>query len=442
MADDLGYADIGAFGSELISTPNIDRLAQEGARYTQFYAGGPVCAPSRDVLMTGRHMGHATFRSNTPKIGGEEEAFGDGTRRIFLPGNETTIAAILRDAGYVTGITGKWGIGEPDSGATPTEMGFDAWLGYLNQNHANYYYPDYLWSNDTRLTITENEGAYDYHFLSSFALDLIDSHDAREPEYDTRIYSNDLMRDFSLEFIREHRDSPFFLYMAVTIPHKLMEVPSLGEYADKDWPRDAKIYAAMVTRLDGYVGDIVDELERQDIAGNTLVIFTSDNGPVADDTSTFLGSAGSLRGAKGTLYEGGLRVPLVLKWPGVVPAGSVNSTPWMFVDIFPTFAELAGASHDGDLDGISMLPSILGQRQDVPDRLLYWEFPRTRLWQAGRLGGWKAVREGMDQPVELYDLETDPGEAVNVADSHPHIVSRISRLLTEAHRPSPYWPQK
>ncbi len=445
MADDMGYADVGAFGSEMINTPNIDQLARQGTLYTQFYAGASVCAPSREVLMTGLHTGHTVFRSNTPKVGGKTEAFGEGTRRISLTGEETTIAAVLKEAGYTTGITGKWGIAEPNSEATPMKMGFDEWLGYLNQNHANYYYPDYLWRNNARMAIPENTHAYSYDILADlapdFVLDLVDEYWAAPRTEDKRIYSNDLMRDFALDFIRDNHASPFFLYFAATIPHKLMEVPSLGEYSEKDWPRDAKNYAAMVSRLDGYVGEIVEELDRLGIAENTLIIFTSDNGPVENEVSTFFHSAGRLRGTKGTLYEGGLKVPMIIKWPNAVPAGAVSNVPWMFVDVFPSLVEMAGAAYSGQLDGLSLLPTILGQDQDLSDRFLYWEFPRKRLWQAGRLGKWKGVREGTDQPLELYNLEKDPNETTNVADSHPGIVKEIEKRLSEEHVPSPYWPQ-
>lgn len=416
MADDLGYGDPGCFGGKMIRTPHIDQLAREGTRYTQFYAGSPVCAPARCVLMTGLHSGHALIRNNSPQVGGRLEPFGEGGMRLSLTGNETTVASALKATGYATGISGKWGIGEPDSEAQPNQMGFDEWLGYLNQNHAPYYYTDFLWRNTEKLVIPENQNGQ------------------RE------VYSNDLMRDFALKFIRDKQDESFFLYLPFTIPHALMEVPSLGQYAHEDWPEDAKIYAAMVSRLDSYVGEIVDELEKLGLTDNTVVFFTSDNGPVNNDRTVLFDSAAGKRGTKGTVYEGGLAVPLVVKWPGVVAAGATNDIPWMFVDVFPTFVEMAGGSYSGKLDGVSLLPTIRGEKQDLSKRFLYWEFPRDRLWQAGRLGKWKGIRNGMDQPLELYDLEKDPYESNDLSTSHPDIVKDIERRLTEEHVPSPHWP--
>ena len=416
MADDLGYADLGSFGSTKINTPNIDRLAKEGTRFTQFYSGSPVCASARCVLMTGLHTGHALIRSNSPKVGGQLEVFGEGAMRLSLTGREATVASVLQNAGYATGVSGKWGIGEPNSQAQPTQMGFDEWLGYLNQNHAPYYYTDFLWRNMERQIIPENKDG------------------KRE------VYSNDLMRDFAIGFIQDNKDRPFFLYLPFSIPHSLMEVPSLGEYADKDWPEDAKIYAAMISRLDSYVGQLVAELDRLGIADNTAVFFTSDNGPVGNDRTVFFDSAGGSRGTKGTVYEGGLRVPLIVKWPGIVAEGASNDTPWMFADVFPTLVDMAGESYIGDLDGVSLLPTVRGEKQDLSDHFLYWEFPRTRLSQAGRLGNWKGVRHGLDQPLELYNLQNDPFETNDVSKINPSVVADFEKRFSDEHVPSPHWP--
>ena len=415
MADDLGYGDLGCFGGEMIQTPNVDQLAREGTRFTQFYAGSPVCAPARCVLMTGLHTGHARIRGNGPQVGGELEQFGEGARRLSLIGDEPTVASVLKEAGYATGAAGKWGIGEPTSVGTPTHMGFDEWLGYLNQNHASYYYTDFLWRNREKMTIPENRNGK------------------------RQVYSNDLMRDFALEFIQDHAEEPFFLYLPFTIPHALMEVPSLGAYAGKDWPEEAKIYAAMVSRLDGYVGEIVDEVERLGLTEKTLVFFTSDNGAVNNARTVFLNSNAGMRGRKSTVYEGGLKVPLVVKWPGAVEAGGTDDTVWMFQDVFPTLADLSGAPLPDNLDGVSLMPTIRGEPQDLSDRMLYWEFPRQRLWQAGRLGNWKAVRYGMDGPLELYDLSADPKESRNVAGNFPDVVSDFEKRLRAEHIPSPHW---
>lgn len=418
MADDLGYGDLGCFGGDKILTPHIDRLAEQGTRFTQFYAGSPVCAPSRCVLMTGLHTGHARIRGNSPKAGGELEQFGEGSRRLSLIGDEPTVASVLKEAGYATAAAGKWGIGEPNSAGTPTKMGFDEWLGYLNQNHASYYYTDFLWKNREKMAIPENQ-------------------DGKR-----QVYSNDLMRDFALEFMRRNSEGPFFLYLPFTIPHALMEVPSLGPYGERDWPESVRIYAAMVSRLDGYVGEIMEELERLDIAGNTLVMFTSDNGAVNNDRTVFLDSAAGKRGRKGTVYEGGLNVPLIVSWPGEVEAGATDDTVWMFADIMPTFAELTGAPLPMNLDGVSLAPTLRGEHQDLSKRFLYWEFPRKRLWQAGRLGRWKAVRYGLDGSLELYDLEADPGESSDVSGQYPKIVKAFEKRFRSEHVPSPHWPDE
>jgi len=419
MADDLGYADVGCFGSTKIKTPNIDRLAGEGMRFTQAYAGAPVCAPARCVLMTGLHTGHARIRNNNPTVGGKLEKFANGAEggiRLSIEASDTTVAETLKADGYATGIAGKWGIGEPGSDGTPTKHGFDEWLGYLNQNHAPYYYTDYLDENEGRREIPENRNG------------------ARA------VYSNDLFDDFSSSFIERHRKEPFFLYLPYTIPHNRMEVPDLGAYAEEDWPDDAKIYAAMVTRLDGYVGRLMADLDRFGLAENTLVIFTSDNGPLKGNRSEVLNSAGGLRGFKSTLYEGGLRVPMIARWPGHVPAGKTSAEPWMFADVFPTFAAVAGVTPPDGLDGRNVLPVLTGQVATLGERTLYWEFPRDRLHQAVRLGRWKALRVGIDGPIELFDLATDPVESRDLAREHPEKVAALTQILDSSHTPSPHWP--
>lgn len=419
MADDLGYGDLGCYGSTAIATPHLDRLATEGTRFTQCYAGSPVCAPSRCVLMTGRHAGHARIRDNSPMVGGKLEKFADGREggiRMSLETEDRTVAQLLQSAGYATGIAGKWGLAEPGSAGIPNRKGFAEWLGYLNQNHAPYYYTDYLDENEGVRRIPENAGGR------------------------AAVYSNDLFADFAVDFVRRHRTGPFFLYLPFTIPHARMEVPALGAYAARDWPDDAKTYAAMVSRLDGYVGRLLAELDRLDLTRHTAVFFTSDNGPVRADRTQLLGSAGKLRGFKATLYEGGIRVPMIVRWPGRVPAGRTSDEPWMFADVFPTCAEIAGATVPSGLDGRSVLPVLTGGRETLGERALYWEFPRERLQQAVRLGRWKGVRYGLDQPLELYDLAADPAETTNVAARQPEVVGAIRREMNSSHHPSPHWP--
>lgn len=416
MADDLGYGDPGSYGGTRILTPNIDRLAREGTRFTEVYSGAPVCAPARCVLMTGLHTGHCRIRDNGPQVGGVIEAFGEGGNRLSLTGEERTVAKALQAAGYRTGATGKWGLSEPETAGTPNRMGFDDWLGYLNQNHAAYYYTDFLWENEEKRTIPGNDGV------------------------NGSVYSNDLFRDFAVDFIRENRERPFFLYLPVTIPHNRMEVPSLGAYADESWPEAYKIYAAMVSRLDGYVGEVLDELDQLGLASDTLIFFTSDNGPLSNERTDFLDSAAGLRGRKGELYEGGLRVPMIVRWPDVVPEGKVSDGPWMFVDVFPTLLAVAGLDAPTGLDGVSVLSLLRGDPQDLQDRILYWEYPRDRLWQAARMGSWKAVRFGMDQPLELYNLANDRTESDDLADRHPEVVTTLAEFLDRNHTPSPHWP--
>lgn len=420
LADDLGYGDLGCYGSAAITTPHLDRLAREGTRFTDAYAGAPVCAPSRAVLMSGLHGGHTRIRDNSPRIGGTPEVFAGGTEggvRLSLTASDRTVAEWLRTAGYATGITGKWGLAEPGTAGTPTRRGFDEWLGYLNQNHAAYYYTDHLDENDGIRELPENR------------------HGRRG------LYSNDLMADFAMSFVQRHHEKPFFLYLAFTLPHNRMEVPELGAYAARtEWPEDARTYAAMVTRLDSYVGRLLAELKRLGLDESTVVFFASDNGPVSAPRSELLRSAGVWRGRKGSLYEGGLRVPMIVRWPGRVPAGRVSPEPWSFADVAPTLLELAGRPTPAGLDGRSVVPVLTGTVASLGERPLYWESPRDRLAQAARLGRWKAMRTGLDGAIELYDLVADPTESTDVAARHPDTVASLRTILDSSHVPSPHWP--
>lgn len=420
MADDLGYADLGCYGQENIRTPNLDRLAAEGMRFTHFYAGAAVCAPSRCVLMTGLHTGHARIRGNGPRVGGEVEYFGEGSRRLSLTDEDRTVAEALRSAGYVTGAIGKWGLGEPGTAGTPNRRGFDEWFGYLNQNHAPYYYTDYLWRNERKQDIPENKGG------------------RRER------YSHDLLTDEAVSFVRRHRGRPFFLYLPFTIPHRRFEVPSLGDYAGRPWPEAAKIYAAMVTRLDADVGRVLAAVEEAGLARTTLVFFTSDNGAEKKEFGNVFGSTGLFRGFKGSLYEGGLRVPMIVRWPGMVQAGRVSEATAWFADIFPTLLAVAGHGLTAQrLDGRSILPTLRGEQQpELSSRALYWEDPGRQLGQAGRRGRWKAVRAHPRAALELYDLEAEPAEARNVAANHPGVAAEFTRLFRAEHVESPHWPDE
>jgi arylsulfatase A-like enzyme len=417
LADDLGGFDLGCYGQKKIKTPNIDKLAHEGMLFTQCYAGATVCAPSRSCLMTGQHTGHTTVRSNSStRTGG----------RVSLNSDDMTIPAMLkgpewRDAydesrAYVTGMFGKWGLGEPGSTGLPNDHGFDEFFGFLNQQHAHSHYPEYLWRNRVKEPLKGN----------------LDGQ--------RREYACDLFTREALYFIDRHRYEPFFLYVPYTVPHQRVEVPSLEPYTKENWPEREKTYAAMVTRLDTYVGRIMDKLKETGLDENTLVLFGSDNG----FTYTFptFDSTGGLRGKKGELYDGGLRVPMIARWPGKIKADSRSDQVWAFWDIMPTLAELTGVrSSLNQSDGISIIPTLFGKPQKERERTLYWESPgQRRLEQAVRMGNWKGIRHGIKEPLELYDLATDPGEAKDVAVAHPDVVQRIEAYLRTARTDSPHYP--
>jgi len=409
IADDLGYGDLGCYGQKHIKTPNIDRLAIEGTRFTQCYTGSSVCAPSRNVLMTGQHTGHTRVRGNKGKVGGIGPQ-----RRVPLESEDVTVAEVLKQAGYATGITGKWGLGEPDSTGIPNRQGFDEWFGYLNQDNAANYYPPYLWHNEKKLILEGNKNGQ------------------------KKQYSHDLFADFALNFIRRHKDKPFFLYLPFTIPHAEYEIPSTEPYTDKPWPDNAKVHAAMITRMDADVGRIMALLKDLTVDGQTLVFFCSDNGAVNRWEGIF-DSSGPLRGRKSDLYEGGIRTPMIVRWPGKVPAGKTSDAVWYFADVLPTLAELAGVKPPDNIDGISVLPTLLGKKQDTDDRFLYWEF-FGNLRQAVRWRNYKAVRLAADRPLELYDLAKDGAETNDIAAQCPDVMARIEDYLKTARTDSPNWP--
>jgi len=417
MADDLGYADLGCYGQKKIKTPNIDRLAAEGMRFTQCYAGSTVCAPSRSVLMTGQHTGHTRVRGNFGKAGGVlVTGSGSPQRRIPLDPEDVTVAEILKQAGYTTGITGKWGLGEPDSTGLPSRQGFDEWFGYLNQRAAHSYYPPYLWHNEEKVILEGNQ------------------------QGQKKQYSHNLVTDFALKFIHRRSDKPFFLYLPFTIPHAKYEIPSTDPYTDKLWPKDAKVHAAMITLMDRDIGSIMALLKQLKIDDNTIVFFCSDNGAAQRWEGTF-DSSGSLRGKKTTMYEGGLRTPMIVRFPAKIGAGILNTTAvWYFADVLPTLADIAGVKPPPGIDGISVLPTLLGKKQNTADRFLYWEFPSGGFKQAVRWRNYKAVRLAPNKPLELYDLQKDVSEKNNIAEKHPDVVAKIGAYLKTARTDSPNWP--
>ncbi len=418
MADDLGYGDLGCYGQKLIQTPSVDRMAVEGMRFTQCYAGACVCAPSRSVLMTGQHTGHTRVRDNKCMVGGvKDEVTGGGCRLPLLP-EDVTVAEVLKQVGYSTGITGKWGLGDPGTTGIPTRQGFDEWFGYLNQNHANEYYTDYLWRNQEKVVLEGNLNGKRSQ------------------------YTHDLFTDIALDFIRRHREEPFFLYVAYTIPHFNMEVPSTESYTDKPWPEKAKIFAAMITRMDRDVGRVLDLLKELGIDDSTVVFFCSDNGSAGSGGAMF-NSSGPLKGGKGGFHEGGIRTPMVVRWPGNVPSGVVSEAPWYYADVMPTLAELAGTEAPPNIDGISVVPALLtGKQRNLSERFMYWESPPPRLQQVVRWRNWKARRGRPGQKLELYNLANDLREEHNIAERHPDVVAVFEEYLKTARTDSPNWPME
>jgi arylsulfatase A-like enzyme len=363
--------------------------------------------------MTGQHTGHTRIRGNFAEQGGVVVLDnGPPQRRAYLRKEDTTVAEVLKGAGYATGITGKWGIAEDGTPGTPNKKGFDEWFGYLNQRRAHTYYPPFLWRNEEKLVLEGNQGG------------------CREQ------YSHDMFAEFALDFISEHANEPFFLYLPFTIPHAAFEIPDLGEYADKPWSEKEKAYGAMVSRLDRDVGRIMDLLRKEGLDGNTIIFFCSDNGSGSNWDGIF-DSLGPFRGHKGDLYEGGIRVPMIVRWPGHIPVG-VSDAIWYFADFLPTAAALAGVPIPGKIDGVSILPTLLGQRQDLAGRSLYWEYYAGGYVQAVRMDEWKAVRHA-GKVVELYNLVEDVGETRDLAPRHQGVVERIQAMMDEAHTPSENW---
>lgn len=436
MADDLGYGDLGCYGQTIIRTPNIDRAAAEGTRFTSAYAGCTVCAPSRSVLMTGKHMGHTSVRSNP---GG-----------VPLLADDVTVAQVLKPAGYATGAFGKWGLGDIGTDGVPWKHGFDEFFGYLHQVHAHFYYPRFLYHNGSEYPLAGNEGGR------------------------RTTYSHDVIAAKALDFIRRHQARPFFCYMPFTIPHWELLVPEdslaeyrgkvredrpfidkSGHYARQDEPHAA--YAGMITRLDRDVGRVLALIAELGLDRDTMLFITSDNGGALrllnDD---YFRSCGPFRGNKQNLYEGGIRVPMIARRPGFVPAGRVSDFPWMFEDLLPTAAALAGASPPASLDGMSVLPLLQG-REQAHHEFLYWELPsyddNTGVFaqeipmQALREGNWKLVRPKPGTALELYNLKDDPGETRDLASSQPDVLRRLQRRLENVRTeprpqrqpPPPHW---
>jgi arylsulfatase A len=432
IADDLGYAEVGCYGQKKIKTPNIDKLATQGMKFTQHYSGNPVCAPSRCVLMTGKHSGHSQVRANK-QVGGQDAwKLGVTTGGQWpLEAGTVTVAKILKEAGYATGAFGKWGLGRVGTTGDPNKQGFDHFFGYICQRQAHTYYPNHLWRDGKVEWIEANK-------------------DGKEGAY-----SHDLIANEAMNFVKANKDRPFFLYVPFTIPHVALQVPedSLAEYRGK-WPdppyagdkgyfphpNPRACYAGMVTRMDRDVGRIMSLLKELKLEDNTIVMFTSDNGPTFNggSDSAFFESAHPLRGLKGTVYEGGIRVPFIVRWPGKIKAGSTSEHICAFWDFLPTCCELIGVDAPGDIDGISMLPTLLGQRgKQKKHKYLYWEL-RGR--QGVRMGRWKAVCPKPNRKIQLYDLDKDIGEQNDVSDANPEIVSKMAEIMRTGRTESEVFP--
>ncbi|HMJ90964.1 MAG TPA: arylsulfatase [Candidatus Acidoferrum sp.] len=400
LADDLGYGDLGCFGQQKIKTPNIDRLAAEGMRFTQAYAGTTVCAPSRSALMTGLHTGHCPIRGNKEiKPEGQEP----------MPADTFTVAHLFKRAGYTTGMIGKWGLGFPGSASTPDKMGFDYFFGYNCQLKAHDYYPTNLWRNTEKVPL------------------------------DGKTYSHDLMAEDALAFVKKNKDKPFFLYLPFTIPHGKFQVPSQEPYANEEWPAQWKNIAAMITRMDKDVGRLMVLLKELGLDEKTLVFFASDNG--AGYQPKFFQSSGPLRGMKRDMYEGGLRSPSIARWPGKIKAGVLSEQVWALWDLLPTAAELIGEKAPKNMDGFSIVPALFDGKV-IARPPLYFEFHERGFDQAVRMDDWKAVRHGTNKPIELYNLKTDIAEERDIAAENPEVVKRFETYLRTARVDSTTWPIK
>lgn len=431
LADDLGVGDVGCYGQQKIATPNIDLLAKQGMRFRQFYAGTSVCAPSRASLMTGLHTGHTVVRGNR---GFEPEG------QYPLADTSLTIAKVLQSSGYETADFGKWGLGYPGSTGVPLKQGFNTFFGYNCQSLAHSYYPDHLWQNNDRLELPANVGK--------------DS-----------VYSADFIHEHSMNFLQQTHTQPFFIWLSYTLPHAALSVPHDAVYeayvkqfgespqnkdsvkayenaAFEPYPHAA--YAAMVSRLDKYVGEVMAEVKKQGIEDNTIIMFSSDNGPHKEghNDPDFFNSSANLKGIKRDLYEGGIRVPFVVQWKGVVKPGTTNNIPGAFWDLFPTFQQVAGLPVATNIDGLSLFNALKGK--PVEHEYLYWEFHENNGRQAVRYKKWKGVKLNVstlpNAPLELYDLNADPYEKNNVATQHKDIVEKIEAYMKAAHKADVNWP--
>ena len=433
MADDLGYGDLGCYGQKVIATPNLDQMAREGLRFTHFYAGATVCAPSRSVLMTGLHHGHTRVRGNAGKQNPKAQA---------LKPDDVTVAKVLQQAGYRTALVGKWGLGDAGDADTglPRKQGFDEFFGYLNQSHAHNHFPAFLWRNEDKVS------------LPNTVTPVGDAGAGYATE--AKVFADDLFADEAIRFVKENKSKPFYLYWSMVIPHANNErtrelkngaqVPGFGHYADKDWPDQDKGQAAMISRLDGYVGLMLKTLREQGLAENTLVLFTSDNGPHNESNHNLkrFNPSGPFTGIKRSLTDGGIRVPMIAWWPSRIEPNTQSDHVAYFGDWMATATELSGATARSGLDSLSMVPTLIGKRTSQKQHdFIYWEFHEGGFKQAALYQGrWKGIRKGgVDAPIVLYDQSTDLAESKNVADQYPEIATKISDYLKTARSESIDW---
>jgi arylsulfatase A-like enzyme len=419
LADDLGWGDLGCYGQKKIKTPNLDKLAAEGIRFTQCYAGSTVCAPSRCTLMTGLHTGHCYIRGNA---------------NVPLRPRDVTVAELLQKAGYKTGLVGKWGLGNDSSTGVPNKQGFDYFFGYLNQHHAHNYYPAFVWRNEEKVPLPNVQS------------------ETRGVAEKQVTYTPDLFLAEGLKFIETNKDRPFFLYYATTMPHANNErtkksgngneVPSDAPYTNEPWPQPEKNKAAMITRMDADMGKLLKKLTELGLDENTLVIFASDNGPHKEGGNSidFFNSNGPFRGYKRSLTDGGIRVPGIIRWKGVTRPGTVSEQVWAFWDFLPTACDLAGIKTPAGLDGLSLAPTITGKGQQKTHDFLYWEFHERGFKQAARHRDWKGIRRAPGQALALYNLKTDINESKDVAAEHPDVVRTIDQYLKTARTDSKEFP--
>ena len=426
LADDLGYGDVGCYGQKLIQTPNIDGLAREGMRYTNFYAGAPVCSPSRSVLMTGLHAGHTTIRGNATKQGGL--AGSKGKQKVYranLSSTDFTIGNLMQQSGYKTAMMGKWHLDGYDTLATPLQRGFDEFSGWLISYPATYrdgYWPDKRYRNGKLVDVEKNKNMQKGY------------------------YSAGICTDEAVDFLSRHKNAekPFMLMVNYNNPHSPLDAPDKAIYESKDWPENMKTYASMVYQLDEAVGKLKKYLVDNGLDKNTILFFCSDNGPRSEDTkqltevADFFDSNGPLQGYKRDMYDGGIRVPMIVWAPGIVRAGSVSDLPAYFADVMPTLASIAETKVNYKTDGTSIFPNIKGEKTDTKPRFLYWEFFERGFEQAVRYGKWKAIKRA--DKIELYDIQKDLGEQNDVAQQNPGILNVISKYLATCRTESPFWP--